>query len=64
MKTTHVLDEVLEINTEGLDIFDYIWKEKNTSNNVDGLLKISNKLQFFINAGGYGKNLRVIARKK
>ena len=56
--------EILEINTEGLDIFDYIWKEKNEDKNVYGLEKIADKLQFFINAGGYGKNLRVIARKK
>lgn len=56
--------EILEINTEGLDIFDYIWKEKNSSKNVESLIKISDQLQFFINAGGYGKNLRVIARKK
>ena len=56
--------EVLEVNTEGLDIFDYIWKEKSLSNNVDELINIADKLQFFINAGGYGKNLRLIARKK
>ena len=56
--------DVLEVNTEGLDIFDYIWKEKNSSNDVNELIKIADKLQFFINAGGYGKNLRIIARKK
>ena len=55
--------EILEINTEGLDIFDYIWKEQNEDKNFYGLEKIADKLQFFANAGGYGKNLRVIARK-
>ena len=41
-----------------------MWKEKNEDKNVYGLDKIADKIQFFINAGGYGKNLRVIARKK
>ena len=51
--------------TEGLDIVDYIWREEEVNkNNVEALKKIVDKLQFFINAGGYGKNLRVITRKQ
>jgi len=50
--------------TEGLDIVDYIWREEEIqNNNVEALKKITDKLQFFINAGCYGKNLRVIVRK-
>ena len=57
--------EILEIKTEGLDIFDYIWWQENINEqNTEVIQKISNNLQFFINAGGYGKNLRVIAKKK
>ena len=52
------------MSTEGLDIVDYIWREEEVEeNDVTALKKISDKLQFFINAGGYGKNLRMIARK-
>lgn len=50
--------------TEGLDVVDYIWNQREQKNNdPKGITDIANKLQFFINAGGYGKNLRVIARK-
>ena len=58
--------DIIDIKTEGLDIFDYIWWQINIDNkkNKTHLEKISDKLQFFINAGGYGKNLRVLARKK
>ena len=52
------------LSTEGLDIEDYIWREKELKNQeMRQIEKISDKLQFFINAGGYGKNLRVLARK-
>ncbi len=52
------------MSTEGLDIVDYIWREEEVEeNDVTALKKISDKLQFFINAGGYGKNLRMIVRK-
>ena len=55
--------KILEIKTEGLDIFDFMWWENNiNSRNIDFLNEIANDLQFFINAGGYGKNLRVIAQ--
>jgi len=50
--------------TEGLDIVDYMWREKEINKrNIDAIEDIADNLQFFINAGGYGKNLRIIARK-
>lgn len=53
------------ITTEGLDLVDYCWfEEEINGNQTDQLKKIIDQLQFFINAGGYGKNLRVLARKK
>jgi 2-polyprenyl-3-methyl-5-hydroxy-6-metoxy-1,4-benzoquinol methylase len=52
------------IVTEGLDIEDYIWYRREVLNReADGLAEISDVLQFLANAGCYGKNLRVIARK-
>jgi 2-polyprenyl-3-methyl-5-hydroxy-6-metoxy-1,4-benzoquinol methylase len=52
------------IVTEGLDIEDYIWYRCEVLNReADGLAEISDVLQFLANAGCYGKNLRVIARK-
>lgn len=52
------------VTTEGLDLVDYLWRETNIKNeSVAGLEKIADALQFFINAGGYGKNLRIIGRK-
>ena len=51
--------------TEGLDMVDYIWYQKEVRNkNMDEIEAIVNELQFFINAGAYGKNLRVIAIKE
>ena len=50
--------------TEGLDIMDYIWREKEINkDNVESIENIADELQFFINAGGYGKNMRILARK-
>ena len=49
--------------TEGLDMFDYIWYLRNKSVEVGVLEQIADKLQFFINSSGYGKNLRMIGRK-
>ncbi len=51
--------------TEGLDIADFLWWKKEIGHRQDTALleEIADDLQFFINAGGYGKNLRVIARK-
>ena len=59
----HALTPELVV-TEGLDIEDYIWYRREVLNrDVDGLAEISDVLQFLANAGCYGKNLRVIARK-
>ena len=55
--------EILEINTEGLDIFDYMWKEQNEDKNVYSLEKIADKLQFFINAGLW-KKFKSYCKKK
>ena len=53
------------IVTEGLDIEDYIWYRREILHrDADGLAEISDVLQFLANAGCYGKNLRVIARKQ
>jgi 2-polyprenyl-3-methyl-5-hydroxy-6-metoxy-1,4-benzoquinol methylase len=50
--------------TEGLDIEDYLWYRREVLQKTDdGLTEIADVLQFLANAGGYGKNLRVIARK-
>tara|TARA_Y200000002_G_C22688767_1_gene667200 strand:- start:9257 stop:10273 length:1017 start_codon:yes stop_codon:yes gene_type:complete len=55
--------DVIDVQTEGLDIFDYIWKlEQDNSDSSKELIKIADKLQFFVNAGCYGKNLRITAR--
>ena len=52
------------IVTEGLDIEDYLWYRREVLNRSDeGLKEIADVLQFLANAGCYGKNLRVIARK-
>ena len=52
------------IATEGLDIQDYIWYRREVLNKPsDDLAEIADTLQFLANAGCYGKNLRVIARK-
>ena len=52
------------VATEGLDIVDYLWYRREVHGRVEqGVEEIGDTLQFLINAGGYGKNLRVIARK-
>ncbi len=52
------------IVTEGLDIEDYLWYRREVLNRSDdGMAEIADVLQFLANAGCYGKNLRVIARK-
>jgi len=52
------------IVTEGLDIADYIWYRREVLNrDADGLTEIADIVQFLANAGCYGKNLRVIARR-
>ena len=52
------------INTEGLDIADYIWYCNSKGQDTSQIEKISDILQFTVNAGCYGKNLRLVARKK
>jgi 2-polyprenyl-3-methyl-5-hydroxy-6-metoxy-1,4-benzoquinol methylase len=50
--------------TEGLDIFDYLWaQEESGTHDTAALRRIANELQFFINAGAWGKNLRCLARR-
>jgi 2-polyprenyl-3-methyl-5-hydroxy-6-metoxy-1,4-benzoquinol methylase len=50
--------------TEGLDIVDYLWYRREMHGKQDdGIEEIADMLQFFANAGAYGKNLRVIGRK-
>jgi 2-polyprenyl-3-methyl-5-hydroxy-6-metoxy-1,4-benzoquinol methylase len=50
--------------TEGLDIEDYRWYRREVLGKPDeALAEVSDVLQFLVNAGCYGKNLRVIARK-
>jgi 2-polyprenyl-3-methyl-5-hydroxy-6-metoxy-1,4-benzoquinol methylase len=52
------------IVTEGLDIQDYLWYRREVLNQTEnGLEDIADIIQFLANAGCYGKNLRVIARK-
>jgi len=57
--------EVTYIATEGLDIADYLWYRREVHGKDDtGIAEIADTLQFLVNAGAYGKNLRVIARKQ
>ena len=52
------------IVTEGLDIEDYIWYRREVLHrDADGLAEVADIVQFLANAGCYGKNLRVVARK-
>jgi len=52
------------VATEGLDIQDYIWYRREVLDKAsDDLAEVADTLQFLANAGCYGKNLRVIARK-
>jgi 2-polyprenyl-3-methyl-5-hydroxy-6-metoxy-1,4-benzoquinol methylase len=52
------------VATEGLDIEDYRWYLREVLRRPeDGLAEIADLLQFLANAGCYGKNLRVIARR-
>jgi len=50
--------------TEGLDLVDYLWYRREVHGARDeGVEAIADLLQFFVNAGAYGKNLRVIGRR-
>ena len=52
------------IVTEGLDIEDYIWYRREVlRRDAEALSEIADVIQFLVNAGCYGKNLRVIARR-
>jgi 2-polyprenyl-3-methyl-5-hydroxy-6-metoxy-1,4-benzoquinol methylase len=52
------------VATEGLDVVDYLWYRREVQGKDDGgIAEIADLLQFFVNAGAYGKNLRVIARR-
>lgn len=48
----------------GLDMQDYLWYRREVLERPDdGLAEIADILQFLANAGAYGKNLRMIARR-
>jgi|SRR5688572_14043239 len=56
--------DTVYVATEGLDVVDYLWYRREMQGAADeGVERIADQLQFFVNAGGYGKNLRVIGRK-
>jgi 2-polyprenyl-3-methyl-5-hydroxy-6-metoxy-1,4-benzoquinol methylase len=56
--------EAVYVATEGLDVTDYLWYRREVhGRNDEGVEEIADLLQFFVNAGAYGKNLRVIGRK-
>jgi len=56
--------ETVYLATEGLDIVDFLWYRREVHGKADdGVEAIADLLQFFVNAGAYGKNLRVIARR-
>ena len=55
--------EPVMMMTEGLDIADYLWHQREVVGaDVSAIDSIAEDLQFFINAGCYGKNLRMIGR--
>ncbi len=52
------------VTTEGLDMVDYTWQRREVhGDNTESLDRVIDVLQFLANAGAYGKNLRVLARK-
>jgi SAM-dependent methyltransferase len=56
--------ETAYLATEGLDIVDYLWYRREILGKQDeDVAEIADVLQFFVNAGAYGKNLRVIGRR-
>ena len=56
--------ETVYVATEGLDLVDYLWHRRHVLGKDDGgIEEIADQLQFFVNAGAYGKNLRLIARR-
>lgn len=56
--------DVVMMTTEGLDISDYLWYQREVvGQDVSSIEVLADTLQFLVNAGCYGKNLRLIARK-
>jgi 2-polyprenyl-3-methyl-5-hydroxy-6-metoxy-1,4-benzoquinol methylase len=56
--------DTVYVATEGLDVADFLWYRREVHGKTDdGVEEIADLLQFFVNAGAYGKNLRVIARR-
>jgi|688.fasta_scaffold241101_2 2-polyprenyl-3-methyl-5-hydroxy-6-metoxy-1,4-benzoquinol methylase len=56
--------KIEKIETQGLDVVDWLWQEKNINQNDTVWMEDKvEELQFLINCGGYGKNLRILARK-
>ncbi|MEW5984290.1 MAG: class I SAM-dependent methyltransferase [Acidobacteriota bacterium] len=52
------------VQTEGLDIADYVWQRQEVfGEDMTVLERVADTMQFLANAGGYGKNLRVLARR-
>lgn len=71
--TPHTIREFVEsvglevelMVTEGLDIVDYMWNQEQLhGRDMAELASIAEHIQFFINGSLYGKNLRVVARRK
>jgi SAM-dependent methyltransferase len=63
--TTREGFDAIYVATEGLDMADYLWYRREVHGAHDESVEaIADMLQFFVNAGAYGKNLRVIARKR
>ncbi len=56
--------EVIHWETQGLDISDWLWfLEEKTGSDTALITDHMDALQFYINASGHGKNLRMYARK-
>ncbi|QJB56583.1 class I SAM-dependent methyltransferase [Pseudodesulfovibrio sp. zrk46] len=56
--------EVFHWETQGLDLNDWMWfLDEKTDHNTDLVKENLETLQFYINAAGHGKNLRMYARK-
>jgi 2-polyprenyl-3-methyl-5-hydroxy-6-metoxy-1,4-benzoquinol methylase len=52
------------VTTEGLDFADYLWYSREMlGRDTSALEPLADTLQFLANAGAYGKNLRVLARR-
>ncbi len=56
--------EIELVETQGLDIVDWLWQEKKLHGKDTTFVENkAEELQFLANAGGYGKNLRIMGRK-